>query len=290
MRLRVPLAILTMVFAVLGLTANLANVDIFLQPLGDRSATHPLTAACLFAMGFGIMKMQRFKRSLPAGYAMACAVVAICVTRVIEELGGTFAISSLLTNEVSAVHGRFSVEAAVALSCFAVAAMLRQSKTHLGVLFMVVGLATVFNTLLEIAYGLIFFNGDVGAFTLLGMISLAGAMITVYIHRAFVRVFFLVGEIGAQTRIMAATATLVPALCGFYFYRVAHANDPEAPTAALLFSLIVWTTLVILMVTSGRHERSDAARRRAEREIALLSRTDVLTGALHRFGMGEVLE
>lgn len=57
-----------------------------------------------------------------------------------------------------------------------------------------------------------------------------------------------------------------------------------------MISVITWVMLVILMTTSARLEGSDAARRRAVREIALMSRVDPLTKALNRFGMTEVLE
>lgn len=288
--LRVPLAASAVVFAALGLLTNFVNVDALLRPLGGRAATHPITAVCMMGIGLGVLRMNRFERSPLARFALAWAIVTVCVARLAEEALGFQSIAEAITPDWEVIHGRFSVESALALGSFAIAAIFRQSRFRAGLFFLVVGLATVFNAVLELAYGLTFFNGNVGPFTLFGLVSIAGAMVTVYIHRPFVRVSFLKGEIGAQTRIMATTAVGIPALCGWAFYRFSEAGASGDPIVAVMLSLVIWAMLVILMATSAAHEKSDAARRRAEREIALISRVDPLTGALNRFGMGEALE
>jgi len=63
LRMRVPLAIVAMSCALVGLALNYFQVDPFLRPLGDRSATHPITAFCMFGVGLCIATMQRFKPS-----------------------------------------------------------------------------------------------------------------------------------------------------------------------------------------------------------------------------------
>lgn len=289
LRLRLPLAIATMVFALAGLGANYANVDPLLRPLGDRSATHPLTAACLFVIGFSIFKLKRFSPTPWWRYAAGGVIVLTCAARLTEAaLAG--AGGSAFFGPMGAVHGRFSIESALAIGALTVAAMLRSKNGRVGLVFLVIGLATVFNTLLEISYGLTFFNGDVGAFTLLGLVCVSLAMVTLYIHRPFVRVLFLVGGIGSQTRVMATAAIAVPWVCGYLLNTFQTVGVGLVAFEAAMISVIIWSMVVILLTTSARHEAADAARRRAEREISSLSRKDPLTGALNRFGMSESLD
>lgn len=292
LRLRIPLAIATMVFALAGLVANLANVDLLLRPLGERSATHPITALCLFGIGLGILRLKRFGQSPTWRLMLAGTILMICAGRIMESVitAWTGAASLSIFGPIGAFHGRFSIEAAMVLGAFAAAALLRQRSGRWGMVYLVVGLAVVFNILLEISYGLTFFNGDVSAFTLLSLGVVALAMVTVYIHRPFARVLFLVGEIGSQTRVMAATAIAIPWACGYFLHTFKDISGNSAPFEAGMISVITWSMLVILMTTSARHEGSDAARRRAEREIAMISRTDPVTKALNRFGMFETLE
>jgi hypothetical protein len=94
---------------------------------------------------------------------------------------------------IAGFSGHFSIESALVLLAFAMAGLLRRGLGRWGIAFLVIGLATVFNTVLEISYGLTFFNGGVAAFLLLAMGSAAIATLTSYIHRPIVRVLFVRG-------------------------------------------------------------------------------------------------
>ncbi|MCF2872292.1 GGDEF domain-containing protein [Octadecabacter sp. G9-8] len=292
LRLRVPLAAATMCLAVLGLAANYFGVDPLLRPLGDRSATHPVTALCLFAIGFGVLKMDRFGHTPIWRHMLGAVVIAVCATRLMQaEVSYAAGAPSLdIFGPIGGFSGRFSVEAALALGAFGLATVLRQGLGRWGIVILLVGCATVFNTLLEISYGLTFFNGDVGAFTLLGLTCAAVCMITLYIHRPLVRVCFLAGNIGHQTRIMALAAIAVPWACGFFLHSVRNISATSIPYEAGMVSIISWSMLMILLVTASHLESTDVARRRAEREVAMLARIDPQTKALNRFGLSEMLD
>lgn len=292
LRLRIPLAIATMGFAIAGLMAIYFRVDLLLRPLGGRSATHPFTALCMFGLGLCIYKMQRFKTSLPWRKAIAATIIAVCAIRVISVLStGWTQVSSLAVfGPVGPFVGHFSIESAFVMGTIALAGLFRQWQSRLGLLCLVLAWLEVYNVALEISYGMVFFNGDVGAFTILGLVCATLAMLTVYLHRPLLRVSFLRGEIGSQTRVMAFAAVAVPWLCGYFLFEHSTIAGVSGPIEAVTISFITWSMVMILLTTSARHEGSDAARRRAEREIAMISRTDPLTKALNRFGMNEVLD
>ena len=289
LRLRVPLAVAMIGVAIFGAIASFIGVDPLLRPLDGRSATHPITAMCLIALGVGILQTRRYGQSSHWCRVVLGTVVFLCAARLMEAIlsGAAGAMAAGVFDPVAGFSGRFSVEAAMTLGAFALAGLVRHGNGRWGGVFLVAGLGTVFTTLIQLSFGLTFFNGDVGAFTLFGMGLSSLAILSVYIHRPFVRAIFLLGDVGSQTRVMAAAIVAIPWGAGLVLDRV---GDGLAPLETGMISIITGSMLVILMSTSARHESSVAARRRAEREIAMQSRVDPLTGALNRFGMTEVVE
>jgi hypothetical protein len=60
LRLRVPLAMAAIVFAILGLGANFLGIEIAIRGAGDAAATHPITALCLIGTDLSILRLNRF--------------------------------------------------------------------------------------------------------------------------------------------------------------------------------------------------------------------------------------
>lgn len=283
LRARVPLAIATIAVALIGVAVS------FLGTGG--AATHPLTALCLVGLGGSILRTKRYGPSSHVRQGVLAIVLLICTARgmdvVLSVTTGT--VSGAVFGPLVGFSGHFSIETAITLGTFAAAALLRQSSGRLGSTFMAAGVACVFSTLLAVGFGVTFFKGQVGAFTMVSMGCATFGMVSVYIHRPFVRAAFLLGDVGSQTRVMATSVLVFPALAGFVLDRFGR-TDGLGTLEVAMVSAISLSMLMILLLTSARHEGSVAARRRAEREIAMQSRTDALTGALNRFGMTEVVE
>ncbi|WP_296417233.1 sensor domain-containing diguanylate cyclase [Pseudooctadecabacter sp.] len=290
LRARVPLSIVTMVCGALGLITSFAGVDIFLQPLDGRSATHPITGLAMIGLGLCILKTRRFGKHGLWRIMVLGTILLVCAARVMDAVlsWGTGAPALAALGPVEGFNGRFSIESALTIGAFSVATLVRQGNGRVGGLFLVAGLALVFTTVLQMSYGLVFFNGDVGVLTFLGLLSASLAMLSIYLHRPFVRVAFMMGDIGVQTRVMVVSIVLIPWLSGL---GLTWSGAMEGEThAAAMISVITCAMLAILLTTSARHEGSVAARRRAARELALFDRIDPVTGALNRFGMTEVVE
>lgn len=290
LRARVPFSIITVVCGVLGLVASYAGVDYLLQPLDGRSATHPLTGLCLIGLGLCILKTRRFGSHGLWRLLVLGTILLICAARAMDAalVGLTGAPHLAILGPVDGFSGRFSIEAALTIGAFAVATLIRQGNGRVGGLFLVGGLALVFTTVLEMSYGLVFFNGDVSVFTFLGLLSASLSMLSIYLHRPFVRVAFMMGDIGVQTRVMVASIVVIPWLSGVVLSWFGAMGE-QAHTATMI-SVITCAMLAILLTTSARHEGSVAARRRAARELAMFDRIDPVTGALNRFGMTEAVE
>lgn len=269
LRLRVPLGLATMSFALLGLLANGAGVDHLLRPLGEQAATHPATAFGLFSVGFLACGAHRFRLRATWRYAISLVVIGICVMRLMQgELGQSPANPLIdIFGPIGVFSGRFSPESAIAIGALATAVVLRSTLARWGILFLLVGVETVFNRLLEISYNLSFFSGEVGVFSLLGLIAATGSLVSVYIHRPFVRVLFVSGSIGRQTRIFALAAIAVPWGCGYALYRLKPVAPDAVPYEAAIVSIVIWAMLLMIIVTSIQHEKTDLALRRAQSDV-----------------------
>lgn len=286
LRLRRPLGWATIGFGLAGLATNVAHVDMALRPLDGRAATHPVTALCLMAVGAAVLTLHRFAAQSPLRLAAGAMIVLVCSARLMEEAIGRLSggVPSQIFGPVGTLDGSFSIEASVALGAFALAGLLRQSMGRSGMIFLVAGLAVVYNAWLEISYGLTFFNGDVGPFTLLGITAAGLATITIYVHRPSVRVSFVAGEIGRQTRTLIATAFRVPFLCGLILYSV---GDARGPLDAAMIAVISWSMVLTLILTAVRHDEAVNAHR--NRRSPVLAKTPA-PSALTRSQMVEAVE
>lgn len=286
LRNRIPFAVATMSFALFGLFANGAAPMLGIPQ--ETAATHPLTALCLFGLGYWSLRMNRFGQPSLGRHIMVGLVLMICCARVMGALVSPAPLA--IFGPIGLFGGQFSVEAGLALGAFAAAALVRQSQGRIGTGFVVVGLAVVYNALIEVGYGVTFFQGEVSVFTILSLVAASVTMLSIYVHRPFVRVAFLMGDLGSQVRMMAAAAVVIPLAGGFILHVLKPQSNVGFPAEAALSSAVTWGLLVVLLVSSARLESTAVARRRTLRDIAMQSRIDPLTKALNRFGMMETLE
>ncbi len=295
LRLRVPLAWAAIAFAVVGLVVSFTGADLLGGSLANGGAnggaTHPLTGLCLIALAGCVLRTNRFALSSAMRIGVLAAILSVCIARLMDwSLSRTTgSVSGSLFGPAAGFGGEFSVQAAIILAAFAAAALVRQGNGRLGSAFLVIGIGTVFTVLLGIGFGVTFYGGSIGGFALLSMGCASLAMVSVYINRPFVRAAFLLGDVGSQTRVMATAAIVIPLAAGIMLANLRVTGGLVALEVAMI-AFITVSMLVILMTTSARHEGTVAARRRAEREIAMQSRTDTATGVLNRFGMTEVVE
>ena len=291
LRARVPLAWATIGFALFGLIASFSPVHALLQPVLGTGVIHPLTAVCLAGLGGSVLSSKRYGRSSGLRLGLLGMILAVSAMRLMAGALVFFASTSAIPmfGPVAGFPGSFSLEIAIVMGAFAAAGVLRQGNGRWGAAALIIGLSFVFNMVVGGLFGGRIGDGSLGVLTLLATGSGALAMVSVYLHRPIVRVAFLVGGIGSQTRVMAAVVVAVP-IAAAWVLKGFGASGGLTPIESGILSFMCSAMLTILLATSARHEGSVAARRRAERDIAMHSRTDELTGALNRFGMAEVVE
>ncbi len=276
LRARAPMAWATIGFAMLSLMS---------------AASHPLTAISLAGIGGGILLTRRYGASSVRQFGVLGMVIVLCSARLMAGALGAFAGAAHVSvfGPIFGYSGSFSLEMAIFLGAFATAALLRQGIGRWGSAFLVAGLYGVFQMGLSVAFGVREGSAAIEPLTLLAMACGSVAMLLTYLHKPLVRIAFLIGDIGSQTRVMAATIVALPLGAVFLSDRFSTSGGVTAFEVGVL-SAVICSMLVILLSSSARHEGSVAKRRRAEREIAMRSRTDALTGALNKFGMSEVVE
>ena len=290
LRLRVPFALATLVLAVLGGLANLSHADRPLRPLDASLAIHPVTALCLLGLGLSILTTRRFGAQAMWRYAIGALILVICGARIIEVGLFSTRAGGLAMAVFGSLHGSvgtFSLNAALALGAFAAASMLRQFHGRLGMWFLIVGLALVYNAVLQLSYTLTRSGGEGGVLTVLGLLGAACATTTVYVHRPAIRVLFSFGEIGSQTRAMAMASVLLPLVSGYALYGL---QDMSSTPHAGMVTFITWALLMVVMSTSARHEGLDAIRRQAERATAVSDGSNKLAKTLSFSGMSDAVE
>lgn len=283
LRTRVPLAWAAIGFGVLGALVG------FLGAGADGAATHPITALCLCAVAASIAMPRRFGPAMTLRFGVLGAVLLICAARLMDAVlaGTTGTAMGGMFSAIWGFSGVFSLEAAVTLGAFAAAAMLRKGSGRWGGVCLGVGLLMVSNTALGALFGVMFIQGDVSTFTLLGLGALSLSMVSAYVHLPVVRALFMKGDVGGQTRVMALAVLVVPMVAAGVLHL---AGSGLVAIEVGVITAVTWTMLLILLRTSARHEGVLAARRRGERDIAMARRIDEVTGALNRFGMSEVVE
>ncbi|MGJ8610219.1 MAG: GGDEF domain-containing protein [Octadecabacter sp.] len=217
-------------------------------------------------------------------------VIAICAMRLMAGVLVAFAGGAAVPvfGATAGFLGTFGLQTALMLGAFSAAGLLRHGNGRWGAASLLVGLFCFVNMIVGCIFGVVPSGSDVGVFTLLGMGAGAAAMVSMHVHRPFVRVAFLIGDVGSQTRVMAAAVMAVPLGGGLVLDWTTSGGMTALEVGVL--SIVSCSLLFVLFATSARHEGSVAMRRRAERDIAMRSRTDELTGALNRFGMTEVVE
>lgn len=287
LRMRVPFGIGAMVIAGIGAIAAVLGAQF--PPLAGLVAMHPITALCLFGLGLSILNTRRFEADAIWRMGLLAAVLLVCAARLMDialvaTAGG---VAADIFGARDGTTGQFSIEVAAAIGAFAAAAILRQGDARLGGLFLGVGLGFVFNSGVELTYGVAFFGHGVSVLTALGLACVAIGMLSIYIGRPVVRAILVQGAFGVQTRVMAVAMVGVPWLAGF---AMVHGDPARVQSSAAILSFTVIAMLWILLFTVSRNEEAAAQRRRADPAFVIRSRLDPVTGSLNRFGVGDVLE
>lgn len=291
LEIRRPAAGATILIALLGLLASveLGPVSHF---TGVQVGTHPITVLGLMTLGGWGLWTNRFGPAHLVRGMVLGAVLMICVARIMVAGMALWVQTADLPLFGPSVlsNSAFETPTALALCAFATAALMRRHQGRLGTAFLVAGLGVVYYEVVKLGLGAPFGGSGLGAFTVLGLVSAALMMVSIYVHRPLVRAAFLMGDLGDQTRIMAAVVVAVPLLGGFAAQWGRSMGADTVPVQAGITTLVTFALLLGLLGTTARLESTAGSRRRADLALALKRRTDPVTKSLTRLGMMEALE
>lgn len=286
LRMRVYFAAILMGIAVIGGLSNAFSIKLV-------TALHPVTALCLFGLGACIFKVRRIGRPDYWQTGVLSAIASICIARLMDVImvglaGGT---AAALFGPIAGFDGFFDIEVALILGAFSLAALIPHSGGRIGGAFLAIGLGLVFHTFVGLTYGRSVFGTDTGAFAVLGCVSAAVAMMSVFAHRPFVRVTMLQGHWGQQTRAIAGTIIVVPWGVGFVQNGLGQVGTAGVlPYDTVMIATMTFVMMLVLLKSSAVHEHAYAARRNVEINQTLHKNVDPVTGVLNRFGMNETVD
>ncbi|WP_377506175.1 GGDEF domain-containing protein [Octadecabacter sp. R77987] len=296
LRLRRPLAACSLILAFLALIETFAGVDALLRPIADGPATHPLTALMLLSLSVGVLSFRHHQPTPVWRYVLSGICLLIAGERTLEGFfpawqsllsGGleTWVFQPLAAN----LHGELGSDTAFVLTMLFASVIVRRHFGRIGLTFNLVAIAAILNAFVGMSYGLELFDGHMSMATLLSLIPLSLAVLTLYLHRPFVRVALLLGDVGKRTRIMMMVGFLVPWACGFVLHRMFHVTERMVPVETMIISLIIWCMVGTAVHSGVIQERVDRARRMTERKLARMATHDPLTGILNRRGLHDTL-
>ena len=296
LRLRRPLAACSLVLALLALIETFAGVDAPLRPIENGPATHPLTAVLLLALSVGVLSFRHHQPTPAWRYVLSGVCLLIVGERTLE---GVFpAWQSLLSGGLERwvfqpfainLHAELGTDTAFVLMMLFASVMVRRHFGRIGLTFNLVAIAAILNAFVGMSYGLELFDGHMSMATLVSLIPLSLAVLTLYLHRPFVRVALLYGDVGKRTRIMMMVGFLVPWAGGFVLHRMFQVTERMIPVEAMIISLIIWCMVGTAVHSGVIQERVDRARRMTERQLARMATYDQLTGIMNRRGLHEAL-
>lgn len=280
LQLRWPLGLATITLAVIGLSSGLVDTA--------SAGTHPLAALSLIGLGIWTLRMKRHGRVPLAQVLIVGLVLMVSSVQVITVMMAPW-FGGVAVDPFGAAAARvppFELGVALALGAFAAAALLRHGLSGWGTAAFLAGLFVTYTLSLQWIFGAGPFAQGVAAISVAQLVCLSGAMVSVYVDRPMLRVVFLTGDMGHQTRVVVGAALAIPlaVLCGVW---------PMVQQGAIFVTMVAIATSALVatvLATTARLEGSAVTRRQAEREIAQQRRIDPLTNALNRFGMMETLD
>ncbi|MDG6098409.1 GGDEF domain-containing protein [Alteromonas sp. ZYF713] len=283
-----PFGVVALLFGIIALLGYLGAMEEFYRPLDNGSATHPLTALTISAIGFALYCNIKRPPHITLQRLFSVIAIAISLSRIIEVLINTEFTSffvpfhELVTREVVAGKSNImGINTAFMLGGLGVAILLSSFKFSILSQF----IASISGSLplisfLGYAYGIDGFYGDMSMLTAIAGFALSLATIFLTASKGVVRALLSPYIGGRVARYQALVGYLVPCVLGFLVIKSIVSN--EANFFGLFVIGVCWFILIMAGVSAFFTELVDGQRRETLKELTRMATTDELTGLPNR--------
>lgn len=281
------MALIAIAIAVLGLVENLLGVDALLRPAVDVAATHPLTALCIIVVSIGLIRHRSHRPQ--SRWVVATAVF------IMTSLAATLGIRAVMffgasgtTKDVGAL-GAVGSDTAIILLLMYAAVLVRRRNWRLGLTLAISTLSFMTVAFIALSYGKPLFGGQMAVTTLLALLPVSLAILTIFAHRSVVRVVLLSGPVGLRTRLTLIVGFVVPWLGGWIVHQVMGVPQRAIPIEAIVTGVTIHAMAIVAITSGLYHEKVDRSRRVMSLELKRLAIVDTLTNTLNRTGISAEL-
>lgn len=266
--------VLVLAIAAGALVAGLLGWPAPSLPLLGSAEGAPLTLLAIGAMALGLLL------SHPLYPASATARAALTLGTVLALVEAAVALAD--------PAGATALNGALPLVAVGLSQALRRRIEWSAFLFASLAPLLPLAALIGASYGVAGFAGHIAPFTalLLTLVSVAG--LTSFARSRTLRPLLSDTVLGRLARAQVLVSLTVPWLAGLVLRQLSQAERDTS--GALLTALLSWFVVAMVVLSTIAHERTDARRRRIERELRKVSVTDRLTGLSNRFGAAQKID
>ena len=288
-RMRRPLAGMTILLTVIGLVEAYFGVDVLLRPNPNVASTHPLTGVSLIALSLGVLSFRPQQPTPAWRYAMSGTILTVLLVVLGARLAHQFGVDvGPLVAEDGFAAGVGS-DTAIILALLFASAIVRRHAGRWGLAIALVAASGLVCAFIALSFGQSLFEGQMAVATLVALVPITLAVLTLYAHRPFARVLLLSGPVGYRTRQMMVVGFVIPWLGGLILHRVVGVPERMVPAEAMIIGVIILSMCAVAVFSGFQHERVDRARRKLSEELRRIAVEDQLTGVLNRTGIKNAL-
>jgi diguanylate cyclase (GGDEF)-like protein len=286
-RAALPCGMLAVIASAASMSGYFSRIEWLYRPLAGAPAINPLTLISTFSIGLVIAVPG--KRFGHLRYALLSLSAGISLLRVCDALLGTVTITSLTpfggTIAAELAQGKpnsVGVNTASMALLLSASLLLTEWRRPIAAQFAAfIALALPMISVVGYAYGIPGFYDRMSPVTMAIGCVLCLAVLAKTAHRSVLRAILSLTVAAANVRWLFLLISVIPFAIGFAMVPMIKSAQGLAGFG-LFVTIIVWFMFATIGTSAVAMERADAARRRAERAMARMATTDVLTGLPNR--------
>ncbi|MFQ1700743.1 GGDEF domain-containing protein [Loktanella agnita] len=262
---------------------------------GD-AATSPMTFASILLVGFGYVQ-RRFGKPLPTFWKGAALMLCLLL---LESLLTFFdpdripLIAEYINRQVVLalgleVRGHLGPDTGLILLALTVTLLAGKKHCKISLYATVFSVFVTFESLVQLLNGISFFGGHMAWTTVICMVPLSLAALTLHARHPILRRVLLKGAAGRRLRIQILAALSIPSLTSILLRLSGDGVVLDSQLDAIIVSAISWVIVLYLLGNDRAHADLWQRERNMISRLSAQSVTDKLTGALNRRGLEDRL-
>lgn len=283
-----PFGVVALLFGLIAVLGYMSAFEELYRPIHNGSATHPLTALTISAIGMALYCNIKRPPHIALQRFFSIIAITFTVARILEvllssELTHYFVpFQRIVSEEVLAgKHNSMGMNTAIMLCGLGISILLSSYKQSISSQFVASIAGSIpLVSFLGYAYGIEGFYGEMSMLTAIAGFALSLATIFLSANKGVMRALLSPHIGGRVARYQALAGYLVPCLFGLLVIKSIVSN--ETSFFGIFVIGVCWFILIMAGVSAFFTELVDEQRRETLKELTLMATTDELTGLPNR--------